>query len=215
MNPKDERLWTVLAETQIRNKLLSEATISLAKAKKINPKNAKLWFAEGSIQLEQRNTRKAILLTKRGLLIEPDNAYAYFQIGNARIMQSNPYYALKAFKKASRLQPTLWQAFNNQGLVLFEMGKRKEAIKVWQEVLKLNEHPETMLALAAALKQSEKTTQEALDYAKKALAQDPNYISPQHQKEQLWGIKLQEATKELFKDPKLKYDVERALENSN
>ena len=72
-----------------------------------------------------------------------------------------------------------------------------------------------MLALAAALSQSDKKTQESLSLAKKALALNPNYVSSKHQADQLWGRKLQDATKQLFKHPKLDYDVERALANSN
>ncbi len=215
LNPIDERLWAILAETQVRRNLLKEASISLAKAKNLNPKNAKLWFAEGSLQLQQKNPRKAISLLKKGLSIEPENANAYFQLGNARIIQSKPYLALKAFEKASQYKPKFWEAINNQGLVLFEMGKTEEAIIIWRNVLNINENPEPMLALAAALNQLQNPNKESLDLAKKALAKNPNYVLSQHQAEQLWGKKLQEAVKELFKDPDLKDDVERALANSN
>ena len=44
---------------------------------------------------------------------------------------------------------------------------------------------------------------------------NPNYVSSKHQADQLWGSKLQAATKELLKEPGLRYDVERALANSN
>ena len=95
------------------------------------------------------------------------------------------------------------------------MGKTKQAILIWRKVLNIKENPEPMLALAAALNQTQKPSQESISLAKKALAQNPNYISSKYQGEQLWGLKLQEATKELFKHPNLSYDVERALANSN
>jgi len=215
LNPEDERLWQILAETQVRTNLLGDAINSLAKAKEINPRNAKLWFAEGSLYLQQKKPDKAISLIEKGLKIDPKNAHAYFQLGNARIMQSKSKLALKAFKNASNLKPKFWQAINNQGLVLFEMGKIKEAIIIWRNVLNLEKNSEPMLALAAALNELKQNNEESLALAKKALAENPKYVSTQHQEDQLWGYKLQEATKKLFNVPDLKYDVERALENSN
>ena len=215
LNSQDEKLWQILAETQVRNSMFKEAIYSLSKAKEINPKNARIWFAEGSLYLQQKNSKKAILLIKKGLTIEPKNANAYFQLGNARIMQSELRLALRAFKNAATYKPKFWEAINNQGLVLFEMGRIKEAIIIWREVLELKENPEPMLALAAALNQLNQTNEESLNLAKKALAKNPKYVSSQYQANQLWGDKLQEATKELFKEPELKYVVERALANSN
>jgi len=215
LNPQDERLWAILAETQVRTNLLQEATHSLAKAKEINPKNPKLWFAEGSLYLQLKNPKQATYLIEKGLQIDPKNAHAYFQLGNAQIMQSKLRLALKAFKNASNLKPKFWEAINNQGLVLFEMGKIKEAIIIWRNVLTIEKNPEPMLALAAALNQLKQTNNESRDLAKEALAENPNYVSTQHQADQLWGYKLQEATKKLFNDPELKFDVERALANSN
>ena len=215
LNPNDERLWSILAETQARNRLFKKASQSLAKAKRINPKNANLWFAEGSLQLQQKNPKGAILYLREGLALDPNNATAYFQLGNARIMESKLKLALHAFKKAENIKPKFWEAINNQGLVLFEMGKKKEAIKTWRNVLAIKENAEPMLALAAALNQIYKTSQESLTLAKTALTQNPNYVSRKHQADQLWGRKLQQATKQLFKHPELSYDVERALANSN
>ena len=45
----------------------------------------------------------------------------------------------------------------------------------------------------------------AIQLAKEALGQNPNYFFQQFQEEQLWGEKLQNAGVELFKNPKLKH----------
>ncbi len=214
LNPNDERLWSILADIQVRNKFLEDAKSSLRRAKAINPKNAKIWFAEGSLELQQNNPKKAIPLIKQGLLIEPNNANAYFQLGNARIMQSKLKLALRSFEKASNIKPQFWEALNNQGLVLFELGKVNKAIDIWRKVLKINNNSEPMLALAAALNQQQITNLESIDLAKQALAQNPKYVSSKHQKEQLWGAKLIKATKELLKNPKLNKDINKAIANS-
>ena len=72
-----------------------------------------------------------------------------------------------------------------------------------------------MLALAAALNKINAGDQESLDLAQKALAASPNYVLPGHQKKQLWGLKLRNATAELLKNPKLQNSVERAEANAD
>ena len=211
----DDRLWAVLAEAQLRTNQLSAAKFSLQKAKRINPNNASLWFAEASIEIQEKNTKKAILLLNKGLKLDPKNAGGYFHLGNAHVMQSNLNDALISFKKASELKPTFWEALNNKGLVLFEMGKPKDSIKIWRKVLEINSNAEPMLALAAALNQYENKNLEALKLTKKALLQNPNYVSSEYQEKQLWGNKLRAATNALLALPKLQSDVARAKANSD
>ena len=72
-----------------------------------------------------------------------------------------------------------------------------------------------MLALAAAMHRNQEKSSEILNLAKQALAKNPNYVSPNYQKEQLWGSSLLKATKQLLTNPQLLSDVERALANSD
>ncbi len=215
LQPNDDRLWSILAEAQLKNQNIKDAKYSLAKAKKLNPQKASLWFAEASLKLQEKKPKDAVLLINKGLKLEPDNAGAYFQLGNAWIMQKKFQVALKSFKKAIKLKPAFWEALNNEGIVLFEMGKVKEAIHTWRKVLKIQLNAEPMLALAAALYQLGPLNQEILRLANQALSENPNYVSSKHQQEQLWGLKLQQATKELLSNPELLSGVNRALANSD
>ena len=215
LQPEDERLWSVLAEAQLRNNQLDAASQSLARAKQLNPNKAGLWFAEASLALRASRPADAVTLLERGIEIDPKNAAAYFDLGNARIMQSKLPLALKAFEKATALKPTFWEALNNQCIVLYEMNKTHEAISRWRRVLNINRNAEPMLALAAALNQVQAGNPESLQLAKTALANNPNYVSPQHQKEQLWGAKLRMATSKLLANPGLQTAVERADANAD
>ena len=103
LNPEDERLWSVLAEAQLRRNLISEAETSLGKAKALNPNNAGIWLADASLALKQINPDKAIILINEGLKLDSKNAGAYFQLGNARIIESKNGLALKSYKKALSL----------------------------------------------------------------------------------------------------------------
>ena len=215
LQPNDERLWSVLAEAQLRSDQLKAAAGSLAKAKALKPGKAGLWFAEASIALRDERPDDAISLLDEGLRLDPKNAGAYFDLGNARVMQSDLRQALKAFEQATTIKPSFWEALNNQALVLFEMGNTPEAIKRWRSVLSIKRNPEPMLALAAALNQQNPGDAESLELARKALAEDPNYVLPGHQENQLWGSKLRQATEVLLTTPSLRGAVERAEANAD
>ncbi len=215
LDPKDEMLWSILAEAQLRSDQPEKAKRSLKKAKKINPKKANLWFAEATIALQTKEVEEAISLLKQGLKLEPKNAGGYFHLGNARIMQTNFKLALKAFEKASKLKPSFWEALNNKGLVLFEIDQTQLAIETWRKVLKINLNAEPMLALAAAINKNNSQSEESIELAEKALAQNPNYVLSSFQAKQLWGTKLQAATSALLSNPALNSVVERAKANSN
>ena len=213
LNPNDERFWSVLAEAQLRSDDLEGASRSLARSKSLKPEKAGLWFAEAAIALRAERPDDAVPLISRGLQLDPNNASAYFDLGNARIMQGELPLALKSFEQATDLKPEFWEALNNQALVLFEMGERQEAVRRWRRVLKLETNAEPMLALAAALHQQGEQT-EAIQLASTALAKNPNYVLPLHQAEQLWGVRIREATAKLLSEPQLTNSVERAQANA-
>ena len=56
----------------------------------------------------------------------------------------------------------------------------------------------------------EENKREAILLAKEALSKNPKYVSKNHQKEQLWGAKLIDATQRLFKDQEMTGSVEQA-----
>lgn len=215
LQPNDERLWSVLAEAQLRSDQLKAAAGSLAKAKSLNPGKAGLWFAEASLALRDNRPDDAIPLLDEGLRLDPKNAGAYFDLGNARVMQDDLRQALRAFEQATTIKPSFWEALNNQALVLFEMGNTSEAIKRWRSVLTIKRNAEPMLALAAALNKQKPGDSESIDLARKALAEDPNYVLPGHQENQLWGLKLRQATEILLSEGALKGAVERAEANAD
>jgi len=213
LDPKDERFWSVLAEAQLRSNDLEGASKSLARAKSLKPEKAGLWFAEAAIALSAEKANDAVPLITRGLQLDPRNAAAYFDLGNARIMQKNFQLALKSFEKATALKPDFWEALNNQSLVLYEMGELDEAIRRWRNVLIIENNAEPMLALAAAL-HHKGNRKEAIKLASEALTKNPNYVLPLHQAEQLWGVRIREATAKLLSEPQLTKSVERAQANA-
>jgi len=215
--PEDPRGWVLLAEAQLRSNQLEQAGVSLAKAKQLDPRNPGIWFAEGSLALRASKPKEAITLLEQGLKLDKANAGAYFDLGNARILLGQSGPALAAFERASSLRKDFWEAINNQGLVLFEEGKTKDAIQRWRRVLTIKpDAAEPSLALAASLFASgAEGRSEALVLATKALDNDPNYVLDSYQKEQLWGPKLRGTTQQLLLLGELKPVVDRALANAS
>ncbi len=215
LNPEEVELWMILAQGQIETNKLKEALISIKKAKEYNPKIAGLWFTEASIALHQKKPDQAISSLKSGLKVEPKNAKAYFQLGNARIMKKQFNAAIKNFKTAYNLNKELWQAVNNEALVLYELGEKDKAIKTWEKTLVIKEDAETKLALAAALNLINPGNQKSITLAIEALNESPDYIYKEYREEQLWGKKIQKATQRLLENPILEESINKALARSH
>ena len=214
LDPQDERLWSVLAEAQLRSDDLEQASQSLARAKDLNPDKAGLWFAQGALALRDERPEEALPLIQRGLELDPKIPAAYFDLGNAHIMLDDLSSALISFEQATNLKPEFWEALNNQALVLYEMGQPDEAIRRWRAVLKIEENAEPLLALAAALHQQGDNSDVPLSMAREALDKEPNYVLTPHQVEQLWGVKIRQAAARLLALPEMASSVERAQANA-
>ena len=101
LDPQDERLWSVLAEAQLRSDDLEQAGQSLARAKNLNPDKAGLWFAQGALALRDERPEEALPLIQRGLELDPKIPAAYFDLGNAHIMLDDLSSALDSFERAT------------------------------------------------------------------------------------------------------------------
>ena len=214
LNSKDDRIWALLAEIQIRKNELKSSKESLAKAQKLNPNNATYYFKEAAIDFELNKIDRSIKLIKKGLSIDPQNAEGYFQLGNSRIVKNKLRPALLAFEEANKIKPTFWQSLNNQALVLYELHEINKAILIWEKVLKIEPDAEPILALAAAKYKTNMKNDLSIEFAKKALLKKPNYVNEHYQKEQLWGKKLRMAAKKLLNDPRLQEAVANAITHS-
>ena len=205
INKTDEKLWLILAEAQIANKLYKKALNSLNQAQKINSNISEIYFAKSNIflKISQLNNSRTALET--GLRIDPTNHNAIFQLGNIFLMEKNYPKAIKLFDRSVKIKPNFWQAINNKGLAYFEQNKINLSIKFFEKALSIQENAEPMLGLASCLRT--KDIKLALQLAKKALTKDPNYVNYNYRKEQLWGKKLQTSTEILLKNDQLKTDV--------
>ena len=205
INAKDEKLWLILSEAQVANKLYKNALNSLDKAQKINENISEIYFAKSNIYLQISQQNKAKNALEKGLRIEPNNHKAIFQLGNILLMEKNYFKAIKLFDRSIKIKPDFWQAFNNQALAYFEKNDITLSIKLFEKAISIEDNAEPLLGLASCLRF--KDIKLALELAKKALAKDPNYVNYNYRKEQLWGEKLQASTEILLQNKQLQKDV--------
>jgi len=205
INKTNEKLWLILAETQLANNLYKEALNSLNKAENLNSNISEIYFAKSNIYLKISQKKNAKTALETGLKIEPNNHKAIFQLGNISLMEKNYSVAIKLFEKSTKIKPDFWQAINNQGLAYFEKGNQNLSIQFFEQAISIEENAEPLLGLASCLRT--KDIQLALQLAKKALNKNPNYVNYEYRKEQLWGEKLQTSTQILLKNDQIKTDV--------
>tara|TARA_Y100001933_G_scaffold3208_1_gene3075 strand:+ start:459 stop:1319 length:861 start_codon:yes stop_codon:yes gene_type:complete len=208
LSPEDVNLWALLAEAQINNKLFNDALLSIKKGKLINPLVSDLYFAEGSIFISQNKKEKAKKSLEKGLEIQPKNVNALFQYGNIFLMEKNYEKAFVEYNKIIDIKENFWQAINNKGLIYFEKNERTLAINNFKRAIEIKRNAESMLALGVSLKNINK--EKSILLVREALQKNPNYVSSEFRKEQLWGEKLQKSTEELFKIEELKKDISTA-----
>ncbi len=205
INPKNEKLWLILAEAQIANKQYKNALNSLDKAEKINSNISEIYFAKSNIYLKISQLTNAKSALEKGLKIEPNNHKAIFQLGNIFLMEKNYLEAINLFEKSIKIKPDFWQAINNKGLAYFETNNINLSIELFQSAISIQENAEPLLGLASCVRIND--TKLAIQLAKKALAKDPKYVNYDYRKEQLWGEKLQASTVILLQNEQLKQDV--------
>ena len=205
INKTDEKLWLILSEAEVANKLYKEALNSLNKAKEINPNISEIYFAKSNIYFQISQLQNAKTSLEKGLKIEPNNHKAIFQLGNILLMEKNYIGAINIFDKSLKIKPDFWQAINNKALAYFETNNINLSIKLFNEAILIQENAEPLLGLASAIRI--KDIKLAIQIAKKALDKDPKYVNYDYRKEQLWGEKLQASTEILLQNEQLKKDV--------
>ena len=213
INQKNEKLWMILAETQVANNFYKQALNSLNQAENLNSNISEIYFAKSNIYLKIAKLKSAKNALETGLKIEPNNHKAIFQLGNILLMEKNYSGAIKLFDAATKIKPDFWQAINNKGLAYFEKDNQKLSIQFFKKAISIEENAEPLLGLASCLRI--KDIKSALQLTKKALAKDPRYVNYDYRKEQLWGEKLQTSTEFLLQNEQLKQDVTLAKSKIN
>jgi tetratricopeptide (TPR) repeat protein len=93
----------------------------------------------GNLYFDANQVDKAIAAYKRSLALVPGNADVLTDLGVMYRRKGRPREAIKAFDRAIQVNPRQEAAYFNKGVVfLHDLNDRENAIKAWEELLRVN-----------------------------------------------------------------------------
>ncbi len=124
---------------------------------------------QGTHYLQTKNYSEGVTTFRETVTLDPDNAQANYYLGRFLLADEQPKQALPYLQKAASLDPKDTDYLFWKGVVLGELGKRKQERQAYEMVLKLEEeHLQALIYLGHNLLQ-EKKYEQALDTYNKAL----------------------------------------------
>jgi cytochrome c-type biogenesis protein CcmH/NrfG len=105
----------------------------------VNPTNVEAWTQLGHVYFDTNNPAKAIRAYEKSLELRPDEPNVLTDLGVMYRRNGQPEKALVAFDRAIAVDPRHEQSRFNKGVVLrYDMNDREGALKIWEELLKIN-----------------------------------------------------------------------------
>jgi len=132
-SPQQQQQQPNLSNEQARSILSLEQEVA------VNPTNADAWTKLGHVYFDTGNPPKAIRAYEKSLELSPDNPNILTDLGVMYRRNGQPDKALEAFDKAMVIDPRHEQSRFNKGIVLrYDMNDRESAVKVWEELVRIN-----------------------------------------------------------------------------
>jgi cytochrome c-type biogenesis protein CcmH/NrfG len=117
----------------------SQRILALEKEVAANPGNQNAWIELGNLYFDSGNHQGAIRSYLEYLKLDPDNPNVLTDLGVMYRRSGQPQEALASFEKAMAADPAHQQSRFNKGVVLMQdMGRAEEAIRIWEELAELN-----------------------------------------------------------------------------
>ncbi len=130
----------------------------LEKETALHPDNVDAWVRLGNLYFDSDLADKAIDAYQRSLALVPGNADVLTDLGVMYRRKGRPRDAIKSFDRAIEVNPRQEAAYFNKGVVfLHDLNNPDEAIKAWEDLLKVNpmakvQSGETILELIQKIK---------------------------------------------------------------
>ncbi|MBD2326371.1 tetratricopeptide repeat protein [Alkalinema sp. FACHB-956] len=210
--PKNPDVWSVLGGLYLADNKTDLSIAALQKAKALEPKESAIWFRLGNAYFQKKDYPKAIESLQSGLALKPNVPGALFDLGNAYLMSGKKNEAIATYEKAYAQDKKFWYPLNNIGLIKYEIGDVKEAIRLWKLSVAAatdSTGAEPKLALAVATYQTGDQDQ-GLKLGEAAVKLDSRYSDIKFLKENLWGDRLIAATQEFLELPRIKAAISQS-----
>jgi tetratricopeptide (TPR) repeat protein len=126
---------------------------------KKDPKNLPAWVELGNLYFDSNQPKEAIEAYSQYLAIKPDNPDVRTDLGIMYRKLGNFDKAIEEFKRAAQSDPKHNNSRYNLGLVLLhDKHDVKEAIKAWEEYLKVDPKSERALRIRAQIEKMREMT---------------------------------------------------------
>jgi cytochrome c-type biogenesis protein CcmH/NrfG len=104
-----------------------------------NPKDAESWSMLGHAYFDLNRYDEAIDSYRKYIALKPGNPNVWTDMGIMYRRKKMPQEAINCFNEAIKNSATHEQSRFNKGIVLmFDLMKKDEALKTWQDLLKVN-----------------------------------------------------------------------------
>lgn len=117
---------------------INQPTAATPQPKTSAATGAEAYIAQGDKYREAKDYAKAVDAYKKAIALEP-SAYAYNNLGLAYYDMEQFSEAVASFQQAIRLKPNVALYRQNLGGAYLEMGRKEDALQVYQELLKLDQ----------------------------------------------------------------------------
>jgi tetratricopeptide (TPR) repeat protein len=154
---------------------LEEATRAFRKAGELSPKNPLAFQALGRIYTAQKSYDQALEAFTKALEIHPKLITAFIARGDVYVIQKKDGMALKEYEAALAIKPGLASIYVKIGQLHERNARTQEAAKTFRTAINLD--PKQFIALnnlAWISAQHHQDLDEALEWAKEAVALSPN-----------------------------------------
>jgi len=146
----------------------------------LDPANAEAYYFIGTIYNIRHNPVKAIEFLKKARDADSEEPETHYRLGLAFSSLDMVNNALLEYERTIALKPSHTNAMNDRGWILYNQGKKDEAIAQWREVMKVNpkdrDAPSNLAKVygdTALRLHGEGKTEEAVQYWKKMLSVQP------------------------------------------
>ena len=141
-----------------------------------HPDDARAWHMRGYVAVQLKNMERAVEYISRAIELKPNVYTMHVNLGSALAMLGKFDQAIEVHRNAIAINPNGTEAHLAIGNCLKAKGELHQADLAYLDALKLK--PDWAEALEALALNTSKTADfdKALDYALRALAQDPNRL---------------------------------------
>lgn len=126
-------------QTAVGADTVTSKIASLEQEAEQQPDNVIVWTNLGHAYFDSDQFAKAIVAYNKSLKLHPDNADVLTDLGVMYRRNSQPDKAIETFDRAIKINPQHEQSRFNKGVVLlYDLQNPAEAIKVWEELVRVN-----------------------------------------------------------------------------